>query len=1009
MKKVFIFLILFSICQPLLHAQDQVVQVRGTVTDGDTGMPIPGANIMEKGTDNGVLTDFDGEFSIDVPIGATVVVSYMGFASSEFVVSEATTISVVLEPAAAALEEVIVVGYGTQKKSDLTGSVASVSADELNEYPTLSATQALQGRASGVTVTSSNGEPGASPVIRVRGGTSINASSAPLYVVDGFAGAAAPPPGDIASIEVLKDASATAIYGSRGANGVVLITTKRGSEGKTEIEFNSSYSFHEVGKTLDLLNGQQFAEYINELYINDGNESGPYNNPASYGEGTDWQDEIFRSGAIENYNLSASGGKDGLRFYTSANYFGQDGVIINSDYERMSGLANLDFEYGDWVNIGAKFLATRTERNGVRTQEGSGGASGTGVIGAALKFEPTQGVFDENGNYTISEVGDPHDNPVAVATQRTNNSVNDMLQANSFADFSILESLSFRTTFGLQINNNRSGSYVPQTLVEGRNTKGSGSIGASKNTNFINENYLTFSKEFADIHSVNVMGGYSYQSYRGESWGASNRDFVSDGFSFWNLGGGTNFQSPSSSLTEWELSSFYGRINYNLLEKYLFTFTGRYDGSSRFGANNKWAFFPSGAIAWNLGREDFMDNLDVFSHFKIRASYGVTGNTEIGSYRSLAGFSPTLAVVGGNQVNAVRPTSVANENLSWESTQQTDVGIDFGLFGNRLNFAADYYYKLTEDLLYEVPLPQYSGYASTLQNIGSVENRGWEFSFNSVNFDGDFSWTSDFNISFNRNNIKHLPGGEILYKTVPSHMLASDSQILREGEVVGAFYGWIFDGLYQQGDDFSAEPGKQPGDVKYRDINGRDENNNLTGSPDGIINSDDRTIIGNPHPDFTFGFSNDFAYKNFDLSLFFQGSQGNDMLNFTRMELDWMAGKSNASTAALDRWTPTNTDTNVPRASGANKPEVSTRWVEDGSYIRLKNIALGYSFDEELLESVRIDSFRIFVSGQNLITWTDYTGYDPEVGYQDSNRNIGLDYGSYPTVKAYTIGLNVRF
>jgi TonB-linked SusC/RagA family outer membrane protein len=961
-----------------------------------------------KGGAGGTVTNGSGEFLLSVPdANARLSFSFVRFLTKEVALDGKTELMVQLQPDVEALEEVVVVGYGTQKKSDLTGSVASVTSAEVNAYPAIDATQAMQGRATGVMVTSSNGEPGAASRIRIRGGTSINASSEPLYVVDGFAGAAPPPPGDIASIEILKDASSTAIYGSRGANGVILITTKQGKAGKVKVELSTSYSMQEVGKKLDLLNGQQFAEYINEQYANDGNATVPYPNPISYGAGTDWQDEIFRTGNLQNYQLSASGGEEKLRFYTSLTYFGQKGIILNSDYKRFSGLANLDFKASDHVRVGTKMLITRTNSDGVRTQETSGGTGGTGVIGAALKFEPTQGIFDEEGNYTLSKVGDPHDNPVAVALERQNNNVNDMFQGNGFAEFAFLRDFNFHTSLGVQVNNSRNGSYVPTTLVEGRNANGIGFISANKYTNLISENYLTFNRQLNQSNGITVLGGYSYQETRGEFWQASNRNFITDGFSYWNLGGGSNYQNSTSAVGEWQLASFYGRVNYNLKERYLLTFTGRYDGSSRFGANNKWAFFPSGAIAWNVAEEPFMDFAQMLSQLKIRASYGVTGNTEIGNYRSFARFSPTLTVINGTPANAVRPTEVANANLSWESTQQTDIGLDIGFFKNRLTFTADYYYKLTEDLLFDINLPLYTGIPNSLQNIGSVENKGWEFAMNTINFDGAFAWNSSLNLSINRNKILSLPNGDIPYGTVPSHILAPASQILREGNVVGAFYGFIYDGVYQVGDDFTTESGKKPGDVKYRDINGRDENNNLTGEADGVVNNDDRIIIGNPHPDFVFGISNDFTYKNFDLSLFFQGSQGNDMLNYTRMELDWLAGKSNATTDALNRWTPTNTNTDVPRASGSNKAEVSSRWVEDGSYVRLKNLVLGYSLPAAMLSKYKINTFRLYVSAQNILTFTDYSGYDPEVSFRDSNTNVGLDYASYPNVKSYTIGLMI--
>ncbi len=981
--------------------------ITGKVTDA-SGQPLPGVTILVKGTTQGTISDFDGNYTmVDVPDGGVLVFSFVGMKTEEIIVAENSLINVIMVEDAIGIEEVVAIGYGSMKKSDLTGALASVSAEELSAFPGIGATQAIQGRASGVMVTSTNGEPGANARIRIRGGTSINASSEPLYVVDGFAGGAVPAPEDIQSIEILKDASATAIYGSRGANGVVLVTTKSGAIGKTQIDFNASYSVQEAGKKLDLLNGQEFAEYMNDLYKNDGSSNVPYPNPEQYGAGTDWQDEIFRTGILQNYQLSASGGKENLKFYTSVNYYDNAGIILNSDYNRISGMTNLDVTVNDHVKFGTKMNFTRTTRDGVRTQESSGGTTGAGVISAALKFEPVQGIYDDEGNYTLSKVGDPHDNPVAIADERENNTVADLFQGNSFVEIDLLKDLLFRSTFGVQIHNSRNGQYTPTTLTDGQNKGGSGSISSYKNTTLLNENYVTYNKEINASNKISMMAGYSYQSYRREYWAATNQNFITNSFSFWNLGGGSNFQSPSSSLTEWDLASFYGRLNYNLKNKYLLTFTGRYDGSSRFGASNKWAFFPSGAFAWNVKEEPFLQDLSSLSHLKVRGSFGVTGNTEIGSYQSLAKFSPAFTIMDGSPVNAVIPTAVANSNLTWESTSQTDVGVDIGFFDERLIFTADYYYKKTEDLLYNVPLPEYSGYTSSLQNIGSVLNKGWEFAVTTVNFNKGLIWNTDFNISFNRNEILELAGGDVFYQTVPGHMISTDSQILREGEVVGAFYGWIFDGIYQEGDDFSAEPNKQPGDVKYRDITGRNSEGNLDGIPNGVVNNDDRKIIGDPHPDFIFGFNNNFKYKNFDLNIFFQGSVGNDMMNYTRMELDWMAGKSNATKDALDRWTPENTDTNIPRASGVNKPEVSSRWVEDGSYVRLKNLAVGYNLTGRALSKLNLEKLRIYVSAQNLLTFTNYSGYDPEVSFRDSNTNVGLDYGSYPNVKSFTVGVNI--
>jgi len=981
--------------------------VKGKVTD-ENGVPLPGVTVVVKGTVRGTITEVNGHYSLpDIKANDILVFSFVGMRSREIEVLGKTSVDVVLEEETVGIEEVVAIGYGTMKKSDLTGSVASVSATDLAAYPALGATQAIQGRASGVMVTSKNGEPGTEPRVRIRGGTSINASSDPLYVVDGFAGGTVPAPEDIQSIEILKDASATAIYGSRGANGVVLVTTKSGIAGKTRVELNTSYSVQEIGKTLDMLNGQEFAELMNDMYVNDGLTTVPYPDPQQYGKGTDWQDEIFRTGILQNYQLSVSGGKENIKFYTSANYYGNKGSIINSDFNRISGLTNLDISVNDHIKLGTKMNFIRTTRDGLRTQEASGSTTGTGVIMAALKFEPVQGIYNEDGSYTRHKIGDPHDNPVAIAKEREDNTVADVFQGNSYAEIDLLKNLIFRSTFGVQIYNSRNGQYVPKTLTGGEIYGGIGSISSNKNTVLLNENYLTYNKELNELNKLSLMAGYSYQSYRSEYWNASNRNFISDSFSFWNLGGGSNYQSASSSLTEWELASFYGRFNYNFANKYLLTFTGRYDGSSRFGANNKWAFFPSGALAWNVKEESFLKDVSELSHMKVRVSYGLTGNTEIGSYKSLALFTPSTTIQDGSTVNAVIPYTVANDNLTWESTAQSDFGIDIGLFDERLIFTADYYYKKTSDLLYNVPLPEYSGFSTSLQNIGSVENKGWEFALTTVNSNTAIKWNTNFNISFNRNKILKLAGGDVLYMTVPGHINSTYSQILREGEVVGAFYGWVTDGIYQQGDDFSAEAGKVPGNIKYRDVNGRDTNGKLDGKPDGVVNSDDRIIIGNPHPDFIFGFNNEFSYKNFDLNIFFQGSVGNDMLNYTRLELDRLAGYNNATKDALRRWTPTNTDTDVPMASGANKAEVSTRWVEDGSYIRLKNLSLGYNVQGNILKRCHLSKFRVYVSAQNLITITKYTGYDPEVSYSDSNTNVGLDYGSYPNVKSLTIGVNI--
>ena len=1004
---------------PKQNMIQQGFTVTGKVVDSE-GDPLPGVNIVVQGTTTGAVSDLNGNYTVTVPNEkATLVFSFVGYLTEEVSVNGQSNIDLTLVEDVQSLEEVVVIGYGAVKKSDLTGSVTQVKSEDIAAYPATAATQAIQGRAAGVQVSATNGEPGSSYRVRIRGGTSINSSSDPLIVVDGLPGGTWPPPEDIESLEILKDASATAIYGSRGANGVILIQTKRGEAGRTKINFSSSFSRQTEIDRFDLLNAQEMAAYVNETRLNSSddpdNEILPYDNPASYGEGTDWQDEVLRNGGLQNYQLALSGGNEAARFYVSGTIYDQKGVILNSDYNRYSVTSNLDITALKKVKIGANLFAQRSTSNGVRSQEGSGGTNNAGVISSAFKFEPTQPVFDENGDYTLATLNDPHDNPVAIALEPSNETINDRLQANFFTDIDLLEGLTVHLNFAGNIYNQRDGAYTPTTLNAAKGTGGNGQIDSRKNTRISSENYITYSNNFGDVHDISVMGGYSYESAHNEFWRTRAQTFTTDAGLFWNLEGGSTLQTPSSNLTETELSSFYGRLNYKLLNRYLITINGRYDGSSKFAKNNKWAFFPSGALAWNVAEEAFMQNIDQLSQLKLRASYGVTGNQAIGAYQSLAKFGTVTTIIGDNIVNAVRPTSVANENLTWESTEQMNVGFDLGLFNLRLLLTADYYNMETFDLLFSQPLPPYSGYGSQLANIGRVENKGFEFSLTSVNFRGEFEWETNFNVSTNKNKILELPDDnkDIFYSARPGHMVGlGNTHVLRVGEPVASMFGYVYDGVYQTDetpvdgafDDYA-------GGRKFKDIASTNEEGEIVGEPDNELTSADRTIIGNPHPDFIFGFNNTFNYKGFDLNIFLQGSQGNDLYSFSLMELDLMSGQNNATTEALNRWTPANTDTDVPVAH--MRPRVSTdRFIYDGSYIRLKNLSLGYNVPQNVIGRVGIRSLRVYISGQNILTISDYPGIDPEVNYrsggaQNSNRNLGLDYGSYPNIKSYTIGFNI--
>jgi TonB-linked SusC/RagA family outer membrane protein len=972
--------------------------VKGNVTDV-SGQILPGVNVVIKGTTMGSVTDASGNYSITAPDDEGVLVfSFIGFARKEVPIQGRSIIDVRLAEDLRSLEEVVVVGYGTQKKSDLTGSISSVSQDELTAFPATNALQALQGRAAGVTIQATNGDPGGDFRIRVRGASSINASSDPLFVVDGLVGGILPPAEDIASIEVLKDASATAIYGSRGANGVVMITTKSGRSGETVVSLNSSYSSQkEIGR-LELLNARQFAEYINEA------RNSSFYDLNAIEVDTDWQDLIFRPGYVQNHQMSVAGGNDKVQYYVSGVFYDHKGVIKTSAFDRYSLTTNLKFAVSDRARITVNSTLQTSTRDGVLTQS-SGGVQNAGAVTAAHRFDPNQGVLDEDGVHTLSRVGiAAFENPVAVINGREEENRRENIQINLKGEFDIARGLVFNSTFGAILRNQRNGVYHSRISNRGSTTNGTAILDFGRNYNFLTEQYLSYDFEAGERNKFVVIGGYSHQSFRNESISASNAGFISDALGFWNLSAGTTLQAPSSGTTASEITSFYGRVNYNYDDRYLFTATARYDGASQFSEGNKWSFFPSGAFSWNVSNENFFPESDFVSNLKLRASYGLTGNQAIGPYASLARISPSFFVMNDAIVNAVRPTAIANKDLTWETTAQLSVGLDFEFFEGRVNLTGDYYEKKTSDLLFRVPIPAFSGYQDRLENLGEIMNSGFEFDISSKNLVGAFRWNTSINLTLNRNKVLSLPGGvDIIHASAPSFTGAVQNSILREGEPVGSFYGYVYEGVYQEGDQFV--PGGAfetvPGGEKFADLNN-----------DGVLDSQDRKIIGNPNPDAVWGLNNDFSYKGFTVNIFFQAFTGGDLLNLVSMELDRLSGNSNATVAALRRWTPENTATDVPKAASGRVPRTSTRFVEDGSFVRLKNVSIGYDFSSNLLSSLRVRTARIYLSGQNLLTFTKYSGVDPEVAYRsegvtNSNINLGLDYGSYPYTTAYTIGINL--
>lgn len=994
------FLGLFILVSTFANAQQ--TKVTGKVTSSTDSMGLPGANIIIKGTNTGASTDIDGNYAISIPNKKTVlVINYVGYTTKEVTVEGNSVVNVTLTPSTGSLEEVVVIGYGTRKKSDNTGAVSKVKAQELTAYPVLSSEQALQGRAAGVNVQSNNGgEPGAPVKIRIRGGNSINASGDALIVVDGFVGASMPAPEDVLSMDILKDASATAIYGSRGSNGVILVTTKKGKSGKTTIEFSNSTSTQQVNNELKLMNAEQFNGYykqINPAYI------------APSTADTDWQDVVFRPGFLNNTQLSFSGGTDDIKYYLSGNYFKQEGVVINSDLERYTILANLDANVTSKLKIGLNFFKSHLENNGIISQTATGGTGSAGVVSSAYRFVPDLGIYTSTGAYTRSTpgIGDQIDNPYATALENVNDRTFDVNRVNFYAAYEIVKGLEFKTTLGLSTETQKYGKYQPSTLIAAQALKGIASITNTSDSNIISENYLTYKKDLW-VGKLTLLGGYSYQKTEFDRTRAEATGFVTDAFEYNNLGAGALAVKPESQVTTSEISSLFLRINYDIQDKYLLTFTGRRDGSSAFSKNNKYGFFPSGAIGWNVHKESFLENSKTISNLKLRASYGLTGNPSISPYQTLARYSDIYTSSGDVSVNAVVPTNFANDNLKWETTYQWNFGLDLGLFDNRVNLAAEYYMSETKDLLFSRPLPAYIGIPNPVQteNIGELQNKGIEFTLNTKNIITDnFSWSTDFNIAFNKNEITKLPdnNADILYNSSPASFLQPNSQVLRVGSPVGSFFGYIYDGVNQTTrTDLTSATGFElaAGGENFRDING-----------DKILNSLDKTIIGDPNPDYIFGFNNDFKYKDFDMNIFFQGSVGGEILNYTSIEL--ASGTANGTTDLLNYWTPTNTDTDIPSPKVRAKL-ITSRFVYDASYVRLKNISIGYSLPKDYVAKIGLSRARFFVSAQNLWTLTDYPGSDPEVNYlnnsnQNSNRNLGLDYGSYPNIESITLGFNLTF
>jgi TonB-linked SusC/RagA family outer membrane protein len=1015
MKTPLLFLYLLVGIPLAAAAQDR--QVTGTVTSAADNQPLPGANVLIRGTSTGTTTDREGKFSLSVPAAATLVFSYVGFRNQEVEVGNRSEVAVSLALADESLDEVVVIGYGTQKKSDLTGSVASVTAAEVKALPVASVEQSLQGRATGVQVVQGNAAPGGATSVRIRGGNSILGGNEPLYVIDGFPVynsissdvAAAQPsnvlasinPNDIESVEILKDASATAIYGSRGANGVVIITTKRGKAGKGTIDFEAYYGGQQLRKKLDLLGAAEYAALANERAVNTGTPP-PFPDLGKYPHDTDWQDEIFSPAPIQNYTLSFSGGNENNRYSVSGNYFNQEGIIQHSGFARGSVRLNLDNQVNERLRVSTSLTASRAVNERAKTSI----FFSNGIVYSALVAPPLAPVRNENGTfYKIGSIptADPAwNNPVALMQGNTNTLTINRMLGNVNAEYTLLDGLTFGVRLGADYFDNTTDAYTDRTIIEG-GTGGRAETAKAGTTNFLNENILTYKKVLNTIHDLNLTAGFSWQQETGTSLRSRSENFVLDVFGNNNLGAGQVTLPNESNKARSSLLSWIGRANYILKDKYLFTVTARADGSSRFGTGNKWGFFPSAALAWKLSEESFIRDLGVFSSLKLRTSYGVTGNQEIGNYQSLARLSVVTAVMGQNQGNVIgfAATNMANPDLKWETTSQFDVGLDAGFFNNRLNLTAEYYFKKTEDLLALVPLAMSSGFSSILLNLGQINNQGFELGASANLLTGRVKWDVNGNFSVNRNEVIQVAvdGGEFLAPSITSPIDAPVN-IIREGQPLSAFYGYQEDGIWEADQTTgSIQPTAKAGDQRYRDLNG-----------DGQINPNDRTILGSPYPDFIYGLNHTVSFKNFDFNLFFQGVQGVTVFNANKFSIaDAFARAGNQLAEVQDRWTPENQNVNAkyPRASRTS-PLLSERFFEDGSYLRLRNVTLGYRLPAAGLGIGWLRTARVYVSAQNLLTLTGYSGYDPEVSSTGgSDLRKGIDVGAYPSAKTYLVGVQI--
>jgi TonB-linked SusC/RagA family outer membrane protein len=981
-----------------LGTTGQELNISGTVLDSKND-PVVGATVLVKGTTNGTTTGINGDYNIAASPDATLVFSFLGMAAHEEPVSGRGRVDVVMGENVQAIEDVVVVGYGTVRRKDLTGAIASVGGKTLNDRAVNSVGQALQGRMAGVYIVD-NGNPHNNVSLKIRGLGTVNDSD-PLYVIDGVPatlGLNSINNEDIASVDVLKDASATAIYGSRGANGVVIITTKRG-HGDGTLNIKANYGISQATNVPSFLNAAQYASLNNQMLTEAGIATNPdWADPELLGAGTDWVNAMLRTAHTQSYTLSYSGGSDKSNYYVSGGYTNQEGIVQSVGFQRVTLQFNGDYKVKSWVKFGNNITFSADNKT-----------NGSYDLAQVFRSLPTQNIYDDDGNFD-----GPSGNPIWNGTLRNqygtamlnkNSTEGYNLLGNAYAEFSILDGLKFKSVAGSQLTFVKNSSFTPK--YEWKPTPvptTSVYKGASYYFTYLLDNYFTYEKIFGN-HSVNVMAGASLQWGENDWFNGEVKDFLKDEIQ--QVDNAKEISSFRGSGSEWAIASFMLRANYAYADRYLLTATVRRDGSSRFGPKHRWGTFPSFSAAWRLSEESFYDKNWVVSDVKIRAGYGITGNQNIGDYSFASAYNTGVYTFNGNVVNSLVAHKMPNPSVHWEEVRQTNIGADVGFFKNSVRLSFDLYNKNTEDMLVKMSVPVSSGYDDQdvpMINAGKVNNKGIELNLSADIFSQkDFQWTADFNIAFNKNKIISLNSD------VPDYYggveMSGNTRVNAEGHPIGSFYGHVANGLFQtQGevDNWAIQTvgtnstnSTAAGDIRFLDLDNS-----------GVIDDDDRTFIGNPMPDLTYALNNSLSYKGFDLSIFFQGIYGNDVFNANRMYLEAMSAAQNQMATVLDRWTVEGSSNSMPRAvlGDPNKNvRSSSRFIEDGSYLRLKDLTLGYTLPASIAKKIAMNNLRVYFSCKNLFTITNYSGFDPEIGVN------GFDLGHYPVTRMFSVGIDIKF